>query len=124
MSETVAIDQPITKPETLPAKPVRLTKAGVPWKKTGGKMPGAGRPRRMDEEQIIAKLQPMAETAFRVLHEKVHQGDMKAIQLYLQYFIGLPTQKIESKIEGQLNTVQIEVIKPTFEEVPEVVENN
>jgi len=54
----------------------------------------------------------------------VAQGDMKAIQLYMQYFIGLPTQKIESKIEGQLNQVQIEVVKPNFEKAPELVEAN
>lgn len=99
-------------------------KTGKPVTSWGGPRPNSGRPRRMDEQQIIEKLQPMAETAFRVLHQKVHEGDMKAIQLYLQYFIGLPTQKVENKIEGNLNTVQIEVIKPTFQQVPEVVESN
>lgn len=121
MSEVLTMDKPVVITDN---KPVRLNKKGLPYKKVGGARPGAGRPRRMDEEQIIAKLQPMAETAFRVLHQKVHEGDMKAIQLYLQYFIGLPTQKVENKIEGNLNTVQIEVIKPTFEQVPEVVESN
>ena len=96
-------------------RPQKIKKNGEPYKKMGGPRPNSGRPRRMDEQQIIEKLQPMAETAFRVLHEKVHQGDMKAIQLYLQYFIGLPTQKIESKIEGQLNQVQVEVIKPNVQ---------
>ena len=94
-------------------------KTGRPLTTWGGPRPNSGRPRRMDEQQIIEKLQPMAETAFRVLHEKVHQGDMKAIQLYLQYFIGLPTQKIESKIEGQLNQVQVEVIKPNLQVLEE-----
>jgi len=37
---------------------------------------------------------------------------MIAIKLYMSYFIGLPTQKIESKIEGQLNSVKIDVVKP------------
>jgi hypothetical protein len=73
----------------------------------------------MEEEEIIARLEPMAETAFRVLHEKIAQGDSRAIQLYMQYFIGLPTQKIESKIEGQLNQVQIEVIKPNVQALEE-----
>mgnify|MGYP003330297301 CR=1 FL=1 len=67
------------------------------------------------EHEIIERLEPMAETAFRVLHEKIAQGDSRAIQLYMQYFIGLPTQKIESKIEGQLNQVQVEVIKPNVQ---------
>ena len=97
------------------SKPVKLKKNGEPYKPMGGPRPNSGRPRRMDEAQIIEKLEPMAETAFRVLHEKVAQGDMKAIQIYMQYFIGLPTQKIESKIEGQLNQVQIEVIKPNVQ---------
>jgi len=83
--------------------------------KRGGKREGAGRKRRMEEHEIIAKLEPMADMAFKVLRDKVMQGDMKAIQIYLQYFIGLPTQKIESKIEGQLNQVQVEVIKPNVQ---------
>lgn len=118
MSDITILQQATTE------KPVRLNKRGLPYKKVGGPRPGSGRPRRMDEEQIIEKLRPMAETAFRVLHEKVHQGDMKAIQLYLQYYLGLPTQKVENKIEGNLNQVQIEVIKPNFEQLPETVEAN
>jgi hypothetical protein len=100
-------------------KPVKLKRNGQPYKPMGGPRPNSGRPRRMDEQQIIEKLQPMADTAFRILHEKVAQGDMKAIQLYMQYFIGLPTQKVESKIEGQLNQVQIEVIKPNVQMLEE-----
>lgn len=81
--------------------------------KRGGARVGAGRPKRMDEQAIIEKLTPMSTTAFAKLNEKILEGDMKAIQLFMQYFIGLPTQKIESKIEGQLNQVSVEVIKPT-----------
>lgn len=83
--------------------------------KRGGKREGAGRKRRMEEHEIIQKLEPMADTAFKVLKQKISEGDMKAIQLFCQYFIGLPTQKIENKIEGQLNQVQIEVLKPNVE---------
>ena len=78
----------------------------------GGFRPGSGRPRRMDEAEIIKKLEPMAATAFKVLESKIKDGDMNAIKLYMQYFLGLPTQKIENKIEGQLNQVSIEVVKP------------
>ena len=80
--------------------------------KRGGARIGAGRKRRMEEHEIIAKLQPMADIAFKVLKDKIAEGDMKAIQIFCSYFIGLPTQKIESKIEGQLNQVSVEVIKP------------
>ena len=81
--------------------------------KRGGARPNSGRKRRMEEHEIIAKLQPMAETAFKVLQQKIAEGDMKAIQIFCNYFIGLPTQKIENKIEGQLNQVSVEVIKPS-----------
>ena len=86
--------------------------------KWGGKRPNqTGRPKRMDEQAIIEKLTPMAETAFKVLEQKIIEGDMVAIKLYMSYFIGLPTQKIENKIEGQLNQVSIEVVKPKLEKV-------
>ena len=39
---------------------------------------------------------------------------MKAIQLFCAYYIGLPTQKIESRIEGNLNQIAIEIIKPNI----------
>lgn len=81
-------------------------------KKKGGARPGAGRPKRMDEQAIIEKLSPMAETAFKVLQQKILEGDMAAIKLFCSYFIGLPTQKIENKIEGQLNQVSVEVVRP------------
>lgn len=97
-------------------QPVRISrKTGKPVGKHGGWRPNSGRKRRMEEAEIIERLEPMAETAFRVLHEKIAQGDSRALQLYMQYFIGLPTQKIESKIEGQLNQVQVEVIKPNVQ---------
>ena len=81
-------------------------------KSRGGFRPGSGRPKRMDEQAIIEKLTPMAETAFKVLEQKILEGDMIAIKLYMSYFIGLPTQKVEQKIEGQLNSVKIDVVKP------------
>ena len=81
-------------------------------KKRGGARPGAGRPKRMDEQAIIEKLTPMSEIAFKVLEQKIREGDMIAIKLYMSYFIGLPTQKIESKIEGQLNQLSVEVVRP------------
>ena len=87
-------------------------KTGKPVTSWGGKRDGGGRKTRMEEYEIIEKLTPMAATAFAKLNEKINDGDMKALQLFMQYFIGLPTQKIESKIEGQLNTVSVEVVKP------------
>jgi hypothetical protein len=53
--------------------------------KWGGRRPNSGRPKRMDEEEIIRKLQPMQEEVFAALREK---------------------------IEGQLNQVSVEVVRP------------
>jgi hypothetical protein len=88
-------------------------KTGKPKTSWGGKRPNqTGRPKRMDEQAIIEKLTPMAETAFKVLQQKIAEGDMIAIKLYMSYFLGMPTQKVESKIEGQLNSVNVEVVRP------------
>ena len=81
-------------------------------KKNGGARPGAGRKRKMEEHELIERLYPMAETAFKVLQQKISEGDMTAVKIFCSYFIGLPTQKIENKIEGQLNQVSVEVVRP------------
>ena len=92
-------------------------KTGKPVTTVGGKREGAGRKRRMEEHEIIEKLSPMSDIAFKVLQDKIKEGDMKAIQIFMSYFIGLPTQKIESKIEGNLNSVSVEVINPDLVKV-------
>lgn len=94
-------------------KPQRENEVG----RHGGYRVGAGRKRRMEEHEIIQKLTPMEDLAFNVLEKKIQEGDMKAIQIFMQYFIGLPTQKIENKIEGNLNQVNVEVIKVNKDEV-------
>ena len=80
--------------------------------KRGGAREGAGRKRRMEEHEIIERLSPMADLCFNTLKERIEQGDMKAVAVFLSYYIGLPTQKIESKIEATLNSVSVEVITP------------
>ena len=80
--------------------------------KRGGAREGAGRKRRMEEHEIIERLSPMADLCFNTLKDRIEQGDMKAVAVFLSYYIGLPTQKIESKIEATLNSVSVEVITP------------
>ena len=83
-------------------------------RKWGGARPGAGRKSKLDEDELMAKLHPMASDFFTKMHEKIKEGDMKALQIFAAYYIGLPTQKIESKIEGNLNQIAIEIIKPNI----------
>ena len=88
----------------------------------GGARPGAGRKRRMEEHELIQRLYPMAEDAFKVLHELILQKDTKALQIFCSYFIGMPTQKVESRIEGRVSSINVEIIKPTFVDA-EIVNN-
>lgn len=84
--------------------------------KWGGRRVGQGRKKRVQEEELITRLYPMEDAAFQMLRKKIEEGDMKAVQLFLNYYIGLPTQKIESKIEGNLSQISVEVIKTITEE--------
>lgn len=88
------------------------TERKIEYGKNGGWRPGSGRKKRMEEEQIIDKLSPMEEAAFNMLRRKIDEGDMKAVQIFMNYYMGLPTQKVESKIEGQLNQVSVEIVRP------------
>lgn len=83
--------------------------------KRGGAREGAGRKRRLEEHEIMMKLAPMEEAAFEALKYNLMRKDMKAVQLFYQYYMGMPTQRVENKIEGNLNQVQVEVIKPNVE---------
>lgn len=87
-------------------------------KKVGGWRPNSGRKRRMDEEEIIRKLAPMETKAFGKLAELIERGDVKALELYLKYYLGIPTQRIESKIEGNLSAISVHVVRPMVTETP------
>lgn len=83
-------------------------------RKWGGARINAGRKSKLKEDELMTKLYPMASDFFVKLHDKIKEGDIKALQLFAAYYIGLPTQKIESKIEGNLNQIAIEIIKPNI----------
>ena len=85
-------------------------------KKVGGWRPNSGRKRRMEEEEIIRKLAPMETKAFGKLAELIERGDVKALELYLKYYLGIPTQRIESKIEGNLSAISVHVVRPLMSE--------
>ena len=85
------------------------TKIKKSW---GGKRPNSGRPRRMEENEIISKLSPFEQLAFDKLREKIESGDINALKIYFAYYLGQPAQKVESKIEGNLTSIAVEVVRP------------
>ena len=78
----------------------------------GGKRDGAGRKKKIEETELIQKLSPLEDLAFKKLGEKISAGDIKALQIFFNYYLGLPAQKIEQKIEGNLQQINVEVIRP------------
>lgn len=83
-------------------------------KQHGGKRPGAGRKKKIEEAELIGKLSPLEDMAFQKLGEKINAGDIKALQIFFNYYLGLPAQKIESKIEGNLSQINVEVVRPAL----------
>ena len=75
----------------------------------GGARPGAGRPKRDEELEIINLLDKHIDRDIVVLKllEKIKQGDGKMITLYLNYVYGKPTQTINQSTTLSVNDVDI-----------------
>jgi hypothetical protein len=75
----------------------------------GGARPGAGRPRRDEELDVIKLFDDYIDRGLVVskLLEKIKQGDTKAIALYFQYIFGKPTQTINQTTTLSVNDVDI-----------------
>jgi|694.fasta_scaffold64279_7 hypothetical protein len=75
----------------------------------GGARPGAGRPKRDEELEIINLLDKHIDRDVVVLKllEKIKQGDGKMITLYLNYVYGKPTQTINQTTTLSVNDVDI-----------------
>jgi hypothetical protein len=78
----------------------------------GGVREGAGRKKRIEEYEIMERLSPLHDIAIQALSAGLEKHDMKAVDIYFRYAYGLPTQRLESKIEANLNSVSVEVITP------------
>jgi hypothetical protein len=78
----------------------------------GGAREGAGRKKRLEEYEIMERLAPLHDIAINALSAGLEKHDMKAVDIYFRYAYGLPTQRVESKIEANLNSVSVEVITP------------
>ena len=72
----------------------------------GGKREGAGRKSKSEEIELIEKLKPLEEKAYKALEAGIDTGDFKYVQLFYHYYAGKP---IETK-DITLNSEQ-----PIFE---------
>lgn len=61
----------------------------------------AGRPSKADEIQLIEKLTPMAEAAYKALENGVNSGDYKFVQLFFAYYAGKPKETKDITSNGE-----------------------
>ena len=75
----------------------------------GGYRKGAGRKPKALELKAAEKLRAVLddEVAIEKLAEKVQAGDMKAIELWLAYIIGKPTDKLDLTTDGDKINIPI-----------------
>ena len=85
----------------------------------GGARPGSGRKKRMQEEELIDKLSPYEDLFFEALEAKLKEKDTKIMDLYAKYYFGEQVKKIESKIEGSISGLTVEVINSLTNDKPE-----
>jgi hypothetical protein len=80
--------------------------------KHGGKRIGAGRKPKDQEQSLIEALDRIVDgdKAIEVLKQLIGEGDIRALQLYLNYRYGKPKESVD---------VTQFVEQPLFEDVPE-----
>jgi len=61
----------------------------------GGKRENAGRKSKSEEQELIEKLTPMQDDAFKALQEAVKKKQNWAVKLFFEYMYGKPKQRIE-----------------------------
>ena len=61
-------------------------------KNNGGARQGAGRKPKAEEVKLVERLSPLEDDALAALAEGVKSGDIKWVQLYLNYYLGKPKE--------------------------------
>ena len=78
-------------------------------KKRGGARPGAGRPTRSEEQDVIKLFDEHIDrdVVIKKILEKIKQGDMKAITLYMNYIYGKPILSVNQTTTLNVNDFDI-----------------
>jgi hypothetical protein len=66
----------------------------------GGARENAGRKPKADEIALIARLSPMDDLALELLNDKLEEGDMAALKMFMEYRWSKPKQEVA--IDGDL----------------------
>lgn len=59
----------------------------------------AGRKPKSDEMKLVERLTPLEDAAFDALKKGVESGDLKWIQLYLNYYLGKPKETKDIRLQ-------------------------
>ena len=65
-------------------------------KDNGGNREGAGRKPKAEEQKLIERLTPLANDAYKALHNALKDGEGWAVKLFMEYMNGKPNQRIEN----------------------------
>jgi hypothetical protein len=67
----------------------------------GGSRENAGRKPKSEELALIARLSPMDDLALKLLNDKLEDGDMSALKMFMEYRWSKPKQEVS--VDGDLN---------------------
>jgi hypothetical protein len=66
----------------------------------GGSRENAGRKPKSEELALIARLSPMDDKALKLLNDKLEEGDMAALKMFMEYRWSKPRQELS--VDGDL----------------------
>lgn len=76
----------------------------------GGKRPGAGRPKKAEENKLIERLDAIidSDVVIQKLLELSVDGDMRAIKLYMEYRFGKPKETVHNthEVHQSINNIR------------------
>jgi hypothetical protein len=88
-------------------------------RKNNGGNKNAGRKSKAEEQNLIEKLSPLDEIAFKALTDAINDGKDWAVKLYFQYSFGMPKQMVVQENinykEEELSEAEIKRIKNEVE---------
>lgn len=69
----------------------------------------AGRKPKCEEQQLIEKLSPLADVAFKALEDGLKEGENWAVKLFFEYTYGKPREsvKIDATVENKVKEYTI-----------------